>query len=138
MTGDAATEGDDSSGVLDEIVGPFWDTDGVTRFLSENGDDLTARIETDQIIWVPLSSGTPVFPAWQFDGDRDVRDSLLTVWLALRQAADPWTAAVWMCSPARALDGQPAIAHLAGDPTDARRLALVLAMAAEDTNRWRQ
>ncbi|WP_454162281.1 hypothetical protein [Gordonia iterans] len=134
--------GSDAGTVLDEIVGPFYAAAAVTRYLKLGAGELTEQVAANQIIAVPLAGGTPVFPAWQFHPDRHVHEPLLTVWQALRQAADPWTAACWMCAPSRDLDGQTAIAYLVRDPVgaepDPRRLTTVLALAAADCARWRQ
>lgn len=138
MTDDAATPLDAGGNVLDEIVGPFWDADSAAAYLSLRADELARKIESDQIIWVPLASGTRVFPAWQFAADREAQDRLLIVWKALRADADPWTAAVWMCSPARDLDGQSVLDYLVGDPSDPHRLATVMDLVAVDTAGWRQ
>lgn len=145
MNEEAATAddaGSDAGAVLDELVGPFYDAAGVTRYLKLGAGELTEQVAANQIIAVPLASGTPVFPTWQFHPDRHVHAPLLAVWQTLRQAADPWTAACWMCAPSRDLDGHTAIDHLVRDPVgdapDPRRLATVLVLAAADCARWLQ
>lgn len=45
----------------DELVGPFYDADGVTGYLGLDGDDLARMVAAEQVIWVPLAGGTPVF-----------------------------------------------------------------------------
>ena len=135
---DETRAGDDAGALLDELVGPFYDADGVTRYLGLDGDDLARMIAAERVIWAPLTGGTPVFPAWQFHPDRHVHEPLLTVWQALRQAADPWTAACWMCAPSADLDDQTAITYLTRGPRDPRRLDTVLARASEDGARWLQ
>ncbi|BDD80335.1 hypothetical protein TPB0596_00980 [Tsukamurella pulmonis] len=138
MTDDAAASPGRAGNLLDEIVGPFWDADSVASHLSLRADELARKTESDQIIWVPLASGTPVFPAWQFEVDHGAQHKLLIVWKALRADADPWTCAVWICSPARDLDGQSVLDYLVGDPSDPHRLATVMDLVAVDTAGWRQ
>ncbi|GAA1100178.1 MAG: hypothetical protein IJH84_06135 [Saccharopolyspora sp.] len=138
---EAATDTDDSDGagsLLDQLVGPFYDADGVTSYLTVTDAELSAMVAADHVIAVPLAAGTPVFPAWQFRPDRRVDEQLLAVWRALRGAADPWTAACWMCAPSRDLDGETAIAFLTDRARRADRLQTVLARAAEDCARWLQ
>lgn len=138
MTGDEAVAREREENVLDEIVGPFWNSESVAAHLNLPADEVAAEVARDQIIWAPLADGTPAFPAWQFVADRDAQDELLIVWRELRKAADPWTAAVWMCSPARDFDGQSVVEHLVDDPSDPRRLMAVMDLVTVDTARWRQ
>ncbi|MCS3779346.1 hypothetical protein [Tsukamurella ocularis] len=123
--------------MLDEIVGPFWHSETVAAHLNLPAGELADDVAKDQIVWAPLADGTSVFPEWQFVADPGVQDKLLTVWRELRKAADPWTAAVWMCSPARELDGQSVVSCLADDPSDSNRSAVVTDLVAADTARWR-
>ncbi len=135
---DETSAGAAAAAILDELVGPFYDADGVTGYLGLDGDALARLVAAEQVIWVPLAGGTPVFPAWQFPDGRWVDERLLTVWQALRRAAEPWTAACWMCAPSADLDDQTAITYLTRGPRDPRRLDTVLARASEDGARWLQ
>lgn len=135
---DETTTGADAGAILDELVGPFYDADGVTGYLGLDDDDLARMVAAEQVIWVPLAGGTPVFPAWQFPDARWVDERLLTIWQALRRAAEPWTAACWMCAPSADLDDQTAITYLTRGPRNPRRLDTVLARASEDCARWMQ
>ncbi|NKZ80542.1 RES domain-containing protein [Rhodococcus hoagii] len=51
--------------------------------------------------------------------------ALVEVWRILRAAADPWTAAMWLCTPQDGLDGRSAAEWLTGggpiDPRPGRR-----------------
>lgn len=76
---DETSAGDDEGAILDGIVGPFYDADGVTGYLGLDGDDLARMVAAEQVIWVPLAGGTPVFPAWQFPDGRWADERLLTV-----------------------------------------------------------
>ena len=135
---DETTTGTDVGAILDELVGPFYDAEGVTGYLGLDGDDPARMVAAEQVICAPLAGGTPVFPAWQFPDGRRVDEWLLTIWQTLRRAAEPWTAAGWMCAPSADLDDQTAITYLTRGPRDPRRLDVVLARASEDSAHWMQ
>lgn len=121
--------------MLDELVGPFYDADGVAGYLALSEGELAERIATNEIIWAALANGTPVFPTWQFVTDDRVRGGLLRVWQTLRRGADPWTAALWMRSPAPDLGGLTVAGYLAADASPAR-LEYVTMLADRDSERW--
>lgn len=130
-----AADADGTGATLDDLVGPFYDADGVTGYLGLRADELAERIATNEIIWAPLANGTPVFPTWQFDEDDRVPSGLLRVWQTLRRGADPWTAALWMRAPSPDLGGVTAVGYLAADASPAR-LEYVTMLADLDSERW--
>ncbi|MGC5027927.1 hypothetical protein ACLQ3K_24500 [Tsukamurella sp. DT100] len=130
-----AADPEGAGSVLDDLVGPFYDVEAVVRYLALREGELAERIATNEIIWAPLANGTPVFPTWQFDEDDRVPSGLLRVWQTLRRGADPWTAALWMSSPAPDLGGVTVAGYLAADASPAR-LEYVTMLADLDTERW--
>ena len=132
-----AADAEDAESVLDDVVGPFYDAEGVVRYLALCEGELAERIATNGVIWAALANGTPVFPAWQFDDDERVRSGLLRVWQTLRRGADPWTAALWMRAPSPDLGGVTAVGYLAADASPAR-LEYVTMLADLDSERWLQ
>lgn len=121
--------------IYDESVGPFYDTATLIRWLGISKQAVLKRAASGTLIACQLADHrrTRAYPTWQFNADRTVIEHLPEVWKILRDGAnDPWTAALWLCSPNRDLDGKTAVEHLraGGDP------APVLASARDDAARW--
>lgn len=118
--------------VYDQIVGPFYDGSGLTRWWKISRQALNKRVATGAVIACQLDDGQWVYPAWQFTTGGGVHPELIEMWRTLRSAADPWTCALWLRSPNDALDGQrPAHWVTSGNPTSP-----ALAAARADAQRW--
>lgn len=119
---------------MDRIVGPFYDTSGLTEWLGISKQALAKRAAAGSIVACRLSDsrGTWVYPTWQFTADGTVLETLPEIWRELRDAADPWTAALWLCAPSDDLGGASAVDHLrsGGEPSD------VLVNARAAATRW--
>ena len=119
---------------MDELIGPFYDTGGLVKWLGKTRQTLSEQTRNGRLIGMQDAAGKWVYPTWQFDDAGRVHPALVEVWRLLRTEADPWTAAAWMCAPGTETDGRSAVDWLTAqeDP------APVMAVAAEDVWRWAQ
>ncbi|MGK2316610.1 antitoxin Xre/MbcA/ParS toxin-binding domain-containing protein [Gordonia rhizosphera] len=119
---------------FDALIGPFYDMQGVIAFVGITKTAIVKRLRTGRLIGCQLAdaSRTWVFPAWQFGGDARLIDGMADVWAVLTVHADLWTAAAWMRSPNRGLDGQTPVSWL----TEGRRIEDVVDAARRVSARW--
>ena len=121
-----------TSGTYDQLVGPFYDTAGLTRWRGVSRQAVNKAVAADTVIACRLADGQWVYPTWQFTTSGTVHPHLITLWKTLRAAADPWTCAVWLRSPQPALDDRSAADWI----TDGHPLDTALALADADVQRW--
>ncbi|MGF7120452.1 hypothetical protein [Rhodococcus sp. BE178] len=121
-----------TSHVYDQIVGPFYDTSGLTRWWRVSRQAVSKKVATNALIACRLDDGQWVYPVWQFTAGGAAHPALVEVWRILRGAADAWTCALWLCTPQDALDGRSAADWLVSDgPVEPVRVA-----ARADAQRW--
>ncbi|NMM91954.1 hypothetical protein B2J88_48115 [Rhodococcus sp. SRB_17] len=121
-----------SSHVYDQLVGPFYDTTGLTQWWGVSRQAVNKAVAAGTVIACRLDSGQWVYPTWQFTDSGSVHPHLITVWQTLRTAADPWTCALWLRSP------QPDLANCAVADwiTDGYPVDPALELARGDAERW--
>jgi hypothetical protein len=51
---------------FDAVIGPFYDTTGLTKWLGVSRQALHQRVKVGSILGCPLDDGAIVYPAWQF------------------------------------------------------------------------
>ena len=118
--------------VYDQVVGPFYDTAGLTRWWNVSRQAVSKRVATNAVIACQLEEGHWVYPVWQFTSSGTVDPTLVQVWRVLRAGADPWTCALWLRAPQDAFGGKTA----AGWLTEGGLVDPVLAAARADVQRW--
>ena len=116
----------------DQVIGPFYDSSTLSRWLGISRQALHKRVKALTVIAASTADGILAFPAWQFTDEATPVPGLLEVWQILRAYADPWTCALWMCAPAEELDGATAVQWL----TEGRSVEPVVAQACADAERW--
>ncbi|WP_377449716.1 hypothetical protein [Rhodococcoides fascians] len=121
-----------TSHIYDQIVGPFYDTSGLTQWWGVSRQAVSKSVSTGAVIACQLDGGGWVYPTWQFTDSGAVYSDLLTLWSTLRAAADAWTCATWMRSPIADLDDRSAAQWVA----EGRRIEPVLELARSDARRW--
>lgn len=115
-----------------QLVGPFYDTGGLTRWWGISRQAVNKAVAAGTVIACRLGDSQWVYPTWQFTAEGTVRPQLITLWSALRNAADPWTCALWLCSPQSELaDRSAADWVIDGHPLDT-----ALELARADAARW--
>lgn len=122
---------------LDEAVGPFYDTNGLSEWIGASRQALDGKRKRNSIIACQLEGGRWVYPTWQFDDEGSPHQDLIAVWRTLRGPAerpnaDPWTCALWLRSPHPELnDRTPADSLLSGGHRER-----VHVLARRDAARW--
>ncbi|MBB3040078.1 hypothetical protein [Hoyosella altamirensis] len=119
-----------SSHVFDRLVGPFYDTAGLVRWLGTSRQAIAKRVHAGSLIACQLEDRQWVYPVWQFTSSGALHPGLNDVWKVLRAGADPWTCAVWMCAENEQL-GETAV-----EAIRAGRTSAVLELAHVDAARW--
>ncbi|PZU04715.1 MAG: hypothetical protein DI630_00955 [Gordonia sp. (in: high G+C Gram-positive bacteria)] len=121
-----------SSHIYDQLIGPFYDTSGLTQWWGVSRQAVAKSVAAGTIIACRLDGGGWVYPTWQFTDSGTVHPDLITLWSTLRGAADPWTCATWLRSPQSDLDDRTAVDWVvAGHP-----LEPALKLARADAQRW--
>lgn len=117
---------------MDELIGPFYDTGGLVKWLGKTRQTLSEQTRNGALIGMQSADGKWVYPIWQFESDGRVNPELVRLWRTLRTEAPAWTAATWMCVPSPDLEGDSAVAWIkAGRDTGPIDFA-----AADDVERW--
>lgn len=118
----------------DAVLGPFYDTTGLRKWLGLTRQALASRVRAGSLLACPTEDGQLVYPAWQFRSDGTTVPHLPAVIKILRpQAKTPWTVATWLrTAGGNDLDGMDAVSWLdAGrDPEP------ILEQARADGARW--
>lgn len=86
-----------------DLVGPFYDTDGVASVLGVENTQVEALRDSGQVLGVQTSDDAWIYPTWQFN-EAGV-DPLLAPALAALAKVPPWSAAMWFIGPESELSG---------------------------------
>ena len=118
---------------LDRLVGPFYDTAGLTRWLGVSRQALDDRTKKGTLLMCPLQDGARVYPAWQFRTNKTPVPYLIETLKILRIGAEsPWTVATWLRTPLKRLHDVDPVSWLDGGG----EAEVVLAAARADAARW--
>lgn len=106
-----------------ELVGPFYDTAGLARWLGLTRQRLSQRVHSGDLLGLlPTSKSTTYFPVWQFAPDGDVVRGVPDVIRGLGERS-AFNKALWFKSPREEFGNHTAIEVLAnGDPSDVRTI----------------
>ncbi|MFD4779749.1 hypothetical protein ACFWNH_02040 [Rhodococcus qingshengii] len=118
--------------VYDLLVGPFYDTTGLTQWRNMSRQGINKAVAAGSLIACRLDGGQWVYPTWQFTDSGSVHQHLITLWTTLRGAADPWTCAIWLRSPQSELGDRSAVDWI----TDGHPVDTALELARADAQRW--
>jgi hypothetical protein len=118
---------------FDELVGPFYDTSSLRKWLGLSRQRLNQRVQNHQLLACPLDDGGNVYPTWQFGSNGTVIPGVQDVLSTLsRGTNDNWQKALWFSAPSAQL------ANLS--PKDwllkGRRVRPVIELAEETAARW--
>lgn len=105
--------------VLDDRVGPFYDTAGLKGWFQMSRQALDVQAKAGDVLCVLSADGFRLYPSFQFDerGTRLPRLREVLVGLDPDQV-DTWGDAVWLNAPAEELDGLTPAAALRTDRAD--------------------
>jgi hypothetical protein len=122
-----------SGPMLNDIVGPFYDAEGLTRWLGISTDELLERVVDKLILSCPTQDDGDVYPAWQFDAEGRSLPGLGDTIRALSASTDdPWQIAIWFSSPSSYL-GDKSPREWLRQELDAE---VVLDLAVKSAARW--
>ncbi len=123
-----------SSHPFDDIVGPFYDSDGVARRSGLSPADVAELTETNKLLGCRTAEGALVFPVSQFNPDGSSVAGLPQVLGTMAAGtSDRWQVALWLNTPLAQLRYRtPAQALRHGDTQGVQELA------GETAARWRQ
>ena len=118
---------------FDEIVGPFYDTSSLRKWLGLSRQRLNQRVKSHQLLACPLEGGVNVYPTWQFGTNGEVVPGVGEVLPILSEGTnDNWQKALWFSSPSAQLGNM--------SPKDwllkGRRVGPVIERATETAARW--
>jgi hypothetical protein len=89
----------------DELVGPFFRSEGVQARLGISRQAVAAKAARRRLLRVFTSDGVALFPAWQFDGPQLIPGLGEVLSVFPEAAVDGWTLAGWLRTPDADLDG---------------------------------
>lgn len=119
-------------GVYDKLVGPFYDTAGLTQWRGVSRQAIHKAVAAGTVIACQLDGGRWVYPTWQFTDSRTTHPHLAALWSTLRATADPWNCAIWLRTPQPELGDRSAVDWV----TEGHPLGPVLELARADAHRW--
>jgi hypothetical protein len=98
---------------LDELVGPFYDATGVTKWLRITPDELNALVDSGQILETQFADGDGLFPTFQFGENKELLPRLGEAARAVRlpdddRDPDGWAVAMMLNSEVPEWDGRTA------------------------------
>jgi hypothetical protein len=120
---------------FDGLVGPFYDTSSLRKWLGLSRQRLNQRVQGHQLLACPLEDGGNVYPTWQFASNGTVIPGVQDVLPILSEGTnDNWQKALWFSAPSAQLSNlSPKDWLLKG-----RRLGPVIELATETAARWRR
>ncbi|MCM3505847.1 hypothetical protein M3666_12055 [Curtobacterium sp. ODYSSEY 48 V2] len=92
--------------VLDERVGPFYDTAGLRAWFKMSRQTLDAQARAGDVLCVMSGDNQRLYPSFQFDANGSLLPRLREVLAALDPGREAlWGDAVWLNAPVDELDG---------------------------------
>jgi hypothetical protein len=121
---------------FDEVIGPFYDSHGLTGWLQISRQMLRQRVRAGMVLGCPVDDGSLGYPAWQFDDSGAILPGLAEVLVTLNAGAggDSWQIALWLSAPNEELSGMSARDWLRNNQSR----ALVLDLAKRTAIGWSQ
>jgi hypothetical protein len=118
---------------FDELVGPFYDTPSLRKWLGLTRQRLNQRVKSNQLLGCPLEDGGIVYPTWQFASNGAVIPGVGDVLSILSQGTnDNWQKALWFSTRSEQLSNQSPREWL----LKGRRLEPVIEYATQTAARW--
>jgi hypothetical protein len=91
----------------DELVGPFFRSEGVQARQGISRQAVAAKAARRRLLRVFTSDGVALFPTWQFDGPQIIAGLAEVLALFPEEAVDGWTVAAWLRTVDAELGGVP-------------------------------
>jgi hypothetical protein len=114
----AAVIPDPHVAVLDEAIGPFYDTAGIAKWIGRSRQ-LVHRAVGKKYLALKTSDGELLYPSFQFLPTGDTIPGLFDVVHALEPAMEnPWTIAYWLNTERENFGGKSAAEYLRNGKTE--------------------
>lgn len=105
--------------VLDDRVGPFYDTAGLEAWFQMSRQALNVQVKAGDVLCVMSADNFRLYPSFQFDERGSRLPRLREVLAGLDpEQVDTWGDAVWLNAPAEELDGVTPAEALRADRAD--------------------
>lgn len=121
---------------LGAMVSPVFTFDSLAKWQNLTAEEVQEKVVLLEILELPASDGSKVFPAWQFNPDGSVNENILKVVRTLSVSADPWTVAVWLCISRDENDKKNLVPTYL-DLLSNRNVEDIVLSAQLDADRWR-
>jgi hypothetical protein len=96
-----------------ELIGPFYDTSALTRWMRVSRQNVHAHMRRGNILGTQTADGELLYPAWQFDDEGHLLPHLADVLRILRRTSpDAWANALWLTAPVDRFNGYSAVQML--------------------------
>jgi hypothetical protein len=123
--------------VLDQPLGPFYDTSGLVAWLGISRQALFDRVRRGTVLACRTADGHLVYPSLQFGRHGTVRPGVLEAVGAFgRQGTDGWSVGAWLTTPSAVFDGHSAVDYLVVHRSSAAAVARVAGAATADAAAW--
>jgi hypothetical protein len=123
--------------VLDQPLGPFYDTTGLVAWLGISRQALFDRVRRGTVLACRTADGHLVYPSLQFGRNGVVRPGVVeAVGAFSRRGVDGWSVGAWLTTPSAVFDGHSAVDYLVVHRSSAAAVARVAEAATADAATW--
>jgi hypothetical protein len=123
--------------VLDQPLGPFYDTAGLVAWLGISRQALFDRVRRGTVLACRTADGHLVYPSLQFGRTGVVRPGVQeAVGAFTRHGVDGWAIGAWLTTASPVFDGHSAVDYLVVHRSSASAVARVADAAAADAAVW--
>jgi hypothetical protein len=105
---------------FDRLLGPFFDTVGLAKWLDVSPESIHGRVIESKILAVQLGNGEFLYPTFQFTGNGSLVPHLMeAVQILSTGLPDVWSRALWVSAKVEDLGDRSVVDLLeTGDPRD--------------------
>ena len=122
---------------LDQPLGPFYDTSGLTAWLGISRQALFDRVRRGTVLACRTPDGHLLYPSLQFGRNGAVRTGVIdAVGAFTRRGADGWAVGAWLTTPSPVFDGHSAVDYLVVHRSSTAAVERVAQAAAADAAAW--
>lgn len=121
----------------DSELGPFYDTNGLNRWLGVTRQALADRVKRGTLLACRTEDGHLLYPVFQFDRVGQVRPGVIeAVGILTRAGADGWAIGTWLTTASVAFDGDSVVDYLVVHHGSNEAITRVTAAATADGAAW--
>ncbi|MEO8828636.1 hypothetical protein [Lapillicoccus sp.] len=121
----------------DSELGPFYDTNGLSRWLGVTRQALADRVKRGTLLACRTADSHLLYPVLQFDRVGQVRPGVIeAVGILTRAGADGWAIGTWLTTASVAFDGESVVDYLVVHHGSSEATTRVAAAATADSAAW--